>query len=352
MTEQEIIDTTRSQSRPRFNPNRIPRYRWVPPNSPYFRGRRVPQRFNRRRGFRPRRRALPRPRLRIVYGQQQDLAFKSRPRRKGVGNVMTAPLKESQTISSYFKFVNDVITFCQPIPTQFYTAPFATIPLHPMLYYGRTANIALNFANYQLNKVVVHYVPLIGTSGLGMVAIGSTRNCTPITGIGVNQFTDLTQINAQINPVWMCNRYAVPDLDTELKMMAPVTRHDIPNVVYVATTGIIGTLIATGTLFIEMSVRLSRPVPSASLYPNPGTLVLLSTPVGYSINIANNGVSHGIVLSSTATNIDIGEYVKIPCMPSAGTFYINVTLFHNDAPMNYLNATDNGTILVAYFTEY
>jgi len=287
-----------------------------------------------------------------MYGQQQDLAFPPRTQKQAISKIMTAPISESQTVQSYFKFANDIITFCQPITGTFYAGTFATIPLHPMLYYGRTANIALNFSNYQLTKAIIHYVPIVGTTSPGMIAIASTRNCQPITAIGPNQFVELTQINAQINPVWMCNRYQIPDLDTDLKMMAPVNRHDFANVAYVAGNQLAQVLSASCTIFIEMSIKLSRPAPSVSLATSPTILLLTVTLLGYQVNTICIGSVHGIIVASTANNIDIGEYVNLPPFPAANTVYPNLNLTHNDTPFNALNASDTGVMQIAYFLEY
>jgi hypothetical protein len=169
------------------------------PNPKFARGR-----GRTRRGF-----VLPfnriRPRYRVMFGQQQDLAFGSRPR-KGMGNTFTTPVSESKTINSYFRFNNDTITFCQPIPTSFYILTSAIVPIHPMFYTGRTANLALNFANFQITRACLHYVPLLGSTTPGMIAIGSTRNGTPLTYDTTSQFASLTQISAEIHPVWMCSK--------------------------------------------------------------------------------------------------------------------------------------------------
>jgi len=203
-----------------------------------------------------------------------------------------------------------------------------------------------------MTKAIVHYVPIVGTTSPGMIAIASTRNCQPITAIGPNQFIEVTQINAQIHPVWMCNRYEIPDLDTGLKMMAPVNRHDFANIAYVAGNAIGQSLATSCTLFIEMSIKLSRPSPSVSLACSPTMLALTVNALGYQVSAICVGSVHGIVVSSTATNIDIGEYVNLPPFPAANIAYQDLNLFHNDTPFNALNLSDNGVILISYFLEY
>jgi hypothetical protein len=323
-----------------------PKYQFRP-----YRPRFIQPRINfRPRMYRPPRRRMQRlPRLRIMYGQQQDLAF-GNTGKKGMGNTFTTPVSESKVLESYFKFTNDTITFCQPIPTQNYILATAIIPLHPMLFPGRTANMALNFASFQLQKCTVHYVPLIGSTSTGMIAIGATRNSTPLTYNTPDQFTALTQISAEINPVWMCTKYNVRDLDTNLKNMAPINRNDLPNIVYVVGSGLAGTMVASATIFIEMSIKLSRPNPSPSLTAMTAYTQITIAAGGIRTSVALPNNVHGIVLNSTATNIDVGEYVQIPPMPVIATDY-DISFTHNNSQTDYLNVPDQGTIYVIYFTE-
>jgi len=290
-----------------------------------------------------------RPKLRIMYGQQQDLAFGSQ-NTKGMGSTFTTPVSESKIITSFFEFSNDSITFCQPIPASFYILNEAIIPIHPMFYFGRTANMSLNFANFQITRAIAHYVPLIGSTSTGMVAIGSTRNCTPVTYDTTIAFTALTQISAEINPVWMCSKHEVRDLDSSVKNMAPMNRKDIPNVVFVVGTGLAGSLLASATIFMQMTIKLSRPNPSPSLTPFAAVAQIIISAAGVRSNTVITSNSHGIVINSTAINIDIGEYTQCPPFPVVATDYeINFT--HNNSSIDYASVPDQGTVYIAYFME-
>jgi len=343
---QEILKDKKKNKPKQSNPFRRgfgrgkPRY-YQPPF------RRPPKFYGRRRGFRPNRR---RNTYKIRFGQQQDLAFNQNPSFKGMGNTFTTPVSESKIVQSYFSFKDDVITFCQPIPTYLYILSSATVPLHPMIYYGRTANMALNFANYTIKRAVLHYVPLIGSTSTGMVAIGSTRNCVPLSYDTTVQFGALTQINAEINPVWMCSKFGVKDLDSTVKNMAPMNRHDTANVIFVVGSGLAGTLIASCTLFLEMSIQLSRPSPSPSLTPFSAYTQIIISAAGIrsSVVIASN--LHGFVVNSSAQNIDMGEFIQSPPFPVIATDY-DIDLTHNGCSVDFASALDQGTIYVAYFTE-
>jgi len=316
--------------------------------------------FGRGRGRGQRRTIVPfnrfNPRYRIMYGQQQDYAFtpkfktKNKKNRRGMGKTFTTPVSESKIVQSYFKFNNDTITFCQPIPTIMYILSSATIPIHPMFYFGRTANMALNFANFQITNVVIHYVPLIGTTSAGMVAIGSTRNCTPLTYLTTSQFNGITQINAEINPVWMCSKFQVKDLDNGIKNMAPVTRNDIPNNVYVIGNGLIGTMANSCNIFIEMTIKLLRPSPSPTLTPIATLVQFVTSALGVMSNTVITGNTHGIVINSSAVNIDMGEYVQVGSFPVVATDYL-LDFSHNNAMVDYANVNDQGTIYCLIFTE-
>lgn len=308
----------------------------------------------------PRRRFFPRQRQRPVrrgnsyrfirYGQQQDLAFSGKTSFKGMGNTFTTPVSESKIVQSFFKFQDDIITFCQPIPANCYVLASATIPIHPMFYFGRTANMALNFANFAVKRIVIHYVPLIGSTSTGMIAIGSTRHCTPLTYDVTTQFSQLTQINAEINPVWMCSRYSVKDIDTTMKNMAPVNRNDIPNNVYVVGSGLANTLALSCTIFAEMSFQLSRPSPSPALTPYSSSLQIIISAAGIRSNTVTTSNMHGIVMNTGAQNIDMGEYIECPPFPVVATDY-DINLTHNNCSVDYASALDQGTIYILYFLE-
>jgi len=311
--------------------------------------RNFPNTFRRpNRNFNQRRRPI----LRVMYGQQQDLAFQpKRNRTKGVGNTFTTPVSESKTIESFFKFNNDQITFCQPVPASFYILTQATVPVHPMFYFGRTANLALNFANFTITRAILHYVPLIGSTSPGMIAMGSTRNCTPISYDTTLAFAALTQISSEIHPVWMCSKFQIKDLDNTMKNMAPINRLDIPNNIYVVGNGIGQTMANSCTLFMEMTIKLSRPNPSPSLNPFAAVVQYILSANGVRSNTAITTNVHGIVTNSTATNIDVGEYIQCGATPVIATDYPDVIVTHNNAPVDYLNAPDQGTMYVMYFTE-
>jgi len=308
---------------------------------------RRPQRRNRFQRFNAPRRY--RPRLRIMYGQQQDLAFGTQST-NGMGSTFTTPVSESKIITSYFEFQNDSISFCQPIPASMYILNEAIIPIHPMFYFGRTSNMSLNFANFQIKQALVHYVPLIGSTSTGMIAIGSTRNCTPVTYDTALAFAALTQINAEINPVWMCSKHIVRDLDSTVKNMAPMNRKDIPNVVFVVGTGLAGTLAASCTCFMQMTIKLSRPNPTPSLTPFASVAQIIISAGGVRSNTVMTSNSHGIVINSTATNIDIGEYTQCPPFPVVATDY-PIEFTHNGSTVSFASALDQGTIYICYFLE-
>jgi len=288
------------------------------------------------------------PRIRLVrYGQQQDLAFKPRKfknKNKGIGNTFTTPVSESKTIETYFKFNNNTITLCQPVAAICYQDNIAIVSLHPMMVNARCANMAGAFTCYQMMGAVLHSVPLIGSTSTGMIAIGSTQRSVPLTSVVGSQFASLTSVNAEINPVWMCTKYSVKDLDNTLKNMEPNNKSDVPNTIYVVGSGLAGALNVSCTLFLEVSYVFSKPTPNVylSLIATTPTIVISNA----GIRTSSAGATYfGIVLTSTATNIDVGELIRVPAMTAAATDYaINVE--HNGQITNYLNALDEGTLVL------
>lgn len=323
-----------------------PRYPFRPP----FRQIYFPPRPNFSRGRGRNNSRNPKNNIRIRFGQQQDLAFNGQVK-TGMGNTLTTPVSESKTVESYFKFNNDTITLCQPLPSSFYSGYDAVIPIHPMYYYGRTSNIALNFGNFSVTKAIVHYVPLIGSTSTGMIGIGSTRKCEPLTHDTTKQFSALTQITAEIHAVWMCSKFLVKDLDSSLKNMAPISRNDIPNTAFVIGNGLAGTLAASCTLFVEMTIKLSRPLMSPALSSSSTSTVLTIQATGIASSVALATNTHGIVLASTATNIDVGEYIQLQACVVAGTEY-PIDLFHNSIQTDVTNvAGDRGSVTILIFYE-
>jgi len=345
LNEEQILSELKPQRRVPFR-NLRPQFS----NSRNARRNRA-RRRNRNRSSqnRPSFRTFRRPRLSVTYGQQQDLAFGNGPKR-GVSNVFTTPVSESKIVQSYFKFSDDCITLCQPVNSACYILNEAIIPLHPMLMFGRTANLALNFSTYSIESAIIHYVPLIGSTSTGMIAMASTQNCTPVTYDTVTAFNALTQINAEINPVWMCSKHVVRDIDRSVKNMAPMNRKDIANVVFVIGTGLAGSLAASCMLFLEISIKFSRPNPSPSLNPFTAVVQIITAAAGVRCNTVTTSNLHGVVINSTATNVDIGEYIQCPAFPVVATDY-DISFTHNNSAIDYASAPDQGTIYVLYFTE-
>ncbi len=297
-----------------------------------------------------RRRQYYRNTVRIMYGQQQDLAFGNQQNLKGMGPTFTTPVSESKIINSYFKFANDQITFCQPVNPYCYNLNTVAIPLHPMFYTGRISQVASQFLNFMVTKAVVHSVPLIGSTSTGMIAIGSTRNCAPLTQVTGSQFTAVTSIGAEMNPVWMCTKYIVPDIDNGLKTMGIINRKDIPNNIYVIGSGLAGAMNVSVTLFLEMTIKLSRPAPYAE-YGYSGTITVTLSGAGVRSSAIVAGDVVGFVIASTVSTIDVGEYIKCPGFVAATTDYdINVT--HNEQVTNYLDPIDQGALTIVYFVNY
>ncbi len=289
-------------------------------------------------------------RIMVLYGRDQDLAFNSRTKKLGKRQTISTPVSESNTLVSFFKFTNNIITLCQPVPSWFYNTAMAVVPLNPMFYPGRTVQMAQNFANYQILNAKLHYVPLIGTTSTGMIAMSNTRNCLPISYNTATQYSNVTQLNAQISPVWMCTEKSMTDMDKELKNMNMVNRKDVPNTFYVVGNGLAGNLSVSGQLYIEMSIQLSRPVPTTEVSNTSTTIAtLVGSAAGWRSDIVfTNGF--GIVVTSTASNIDVGELIKIPAFPVVATDYL-VELDHNGIMTDTVNsAADQGTLTVIYYS--
>lgn len=307
---------------------------------------RGPPRYSRYRPRIYRRRLFRRPKLRLTFGRDQDLAFGNNSRKKGMLNTFTTPVSESKLIRSYFTFTNDTITLCQPVPANCYSLNMAIVPLHPLFYSGRLSTIAATFLNFIINRAVLHYVPLIGSTSTGMVAMTSVQHCNPITATANDQFGQVTLIDAEINPVWMCSKHNVKDIDATNKTIIPITRKDIPNSIYVVGSGLAGNLAVSCTLFLELSVKLSRPAPNSEFIA-PGFSTIISSANGFRSSIAQTYGIIGIVMTSTIANIDVGEMVIVPPLPVIATDYL-VNIDHNSMRTDYTAANDQGTITVLF----
>jgi len=307
----------------------------------------------RKRGYGNRQnRVIPfsrRPMYRVMYGQDQDLAFKLKNKRKGVMGPLSAPISESNVIKTYINFSNDTLTLCQPIPANCFQANVAVIPTHPMFFPGRVANIAQNYTNYQVTKAVVSYVPLIGTTSTGQIAITSTRHSTPISYLTTDQFANVTNINANISSVWMCSKFRPLDLDTDIKNMVPMNRNDMSNQFYVVGSGLAGNLNVSCNIFLEMSYKFLKPSPSVEVTSNTLLITYVISAAGIRTSLPGPSSRMNIVLSSTAINIDVGELMITPGFTLIATDYLlNVT--HNSSPINYDAGSDQGTVVCISFS--
>jgi len=289
----------------------------------------------------------------LTYGAETDLAFpRRRNRRKSKVSIpYVIPSKESNTVKTSFSFKNDVMTLTTPVSSVlFQDSNTFVIPLHPMFYYGRLFNMAVNFANFQVLKATVHVVPMVGTSAVGTLAVGSTRMCNPLN----NQLPYYTLVNlpSEIYPCWMCSKYNVTDLDTSAKNMMMIDRRDIPNTVYISSYNITGTLTQTIQAFLEISFKLLRPM--GTIYGlNYGTPVIFTVDAnGYQCNSMFQSPYHGIVVSSTIPDVDVGEYVVSTGFIQPDTHYTTQTITHNSQELDYTIGTNIGTMrTVGYFEQ-
>jgi len=341
MTETQILKEIQGQlkqkKKPRFRPSfGRGRGRWRS-NRPVFVNRRA---------NRARRNRLRRPRMRVIFGKEQDLAFGNNTNQKGIMNTFTTPVSESKMIRSYFTFTNDTITLCQPVPVNSYAVNLAIIPLHPLFYTGRLSTMTSTFLNFSINRAVLHYVPLIGSTSTGMIAMTSVQHCNSITATTGDQFGQVTLIDAEINPVWMCSKHVVKDVDNSTKPILPITRKDIPNLIYVVGSGLAGTLVASCTLFLELSIKLSRPSPNNEFIA-PGFSTIIISAAGIRSSVAQTYGTVGIVMTSTVPNIDVGEMVICPPLPVIATDY-TVQLDHNSQRTDYTAVADQGTITMVF----
>jgi len=317
----------------RFGPNVLPRnrIRFVNPPRRYY----IPPRFPQRR-----------PTMRVIFGKEQDLAFGNQTRQKGMLNTFTTPVSESKMIRSYFTFNDGTITLCQPIPANCYALNLAIVPLHPLFFSGRLSTMSSTFLNFSITKAVLHYVPLIGSTSTGMVAMTSVQHCNSITSTAGDQFGQVTLIDAEINPVWMCSKHVVKDVDTSTKTIIPISRKDVPNSIYVVGSGLAGNLVTSCTLFLEMSIKLSRPSPNNEFIA-PGFATIVISAAGVRSSVAQTYGTVGIVMTSNVPNIDVGEMVLCPALPVIATDY-TVQLNHNSHNTDYTAASDQGTITMLF----
>jgi len=101
---------------------------------------------------------------------------------------------------------------------------------------------------------------------------------------------------------------------------------------------------------MEMSIKFSRPNPNSSLLATSATVILILSAAGIRSNTVVATNIHGIVIYSSASNIDVGEYVQCPGFAAVATDY-DLNLTHNNSSVDYTNPADQGTIYVIYFTE-
>lgn len=257
---------------------------------------------------------------------------------------VTAPISESKILKTYYEFKNDTITFCQPLFSTYYSGSLGVVPMHPLMHYGRLNTLAGQFTEFTLVNAHLHWVPTIGTTSVGMVAIGSVRHCVPLTYDTASQFSNLCNMYASVCPVWMPQTFDLMDVDRETKNLQPSTRTDIPNTFYVVGNGLAGTLSASGTIFISASFRLSRPAPLVENTAGSMGITFTTSALGVQTTVATVGTFKGVVITSTATNVDVGEFLHVPPLPVVTTDYI-VPMSHNDNLIDYDSGPDQGAMV-------
>lgn len=211
----------------------------------------------------------------------------------------------------------------------------AVIPVVPSFLGGRIKTIASAFLRYYIKSATLHWVPLCGTDTGNQIAIATVSNCSAVNATTTTIFDYLSQMDANINPIWMpTQRRVVNRVDRKSLPVIPSDRNDVPLTFVVATPTSTDTLSDLGSLFLEMEINFM----GASSSPDfSGTTATSTAYTMTSTGIEKTAVAAplvGVCYVSDETLIDLCEFVTIPNIVTANT-PVDLPVLHNDVAVNY-----------------
>lgn len=236
------------------------------------------------------------------------------------------------------------VDFCIRIPTALLGLATIAIPIHPMFYPGRISAMCVNASKFKVISSRLHYVPIVGTDEGGNVIITQQRNCIEVSQNNVTFLESLTQLGANISPTWSPCEFRSSVIDpSEEYPINPITQMDIPSNYFAGIVSPEGNHAFNfyGNLYLQCTLKLIGTSNQGNITPTGVSQVYSSVALGIQVPIPTTGTTKMIISSSTATNVDVGEFVVIPTITGAGV-PSDLNVIHNSESLNYGTANDRG----------
>lgn len=273
--------------------------------------------------------------------------YKSRyNRRINQGSLPTivAPRTIGNVFKTYTTNTNGNLEFCIRIPSAVLGLGSIAIPIHPMFYPGRLSTMCSNCSKFRVISSSLHYVPIVGTDEGGNIIITQQRNCIEVSQNLPIFLESLTQLGATITPTWSPCEFKSNVIDpTQEYPINPVVPTDIPSNYFAGVVSPEGNHAFNfyGNLYLQCTLKLVGESNQTNITPIGYSQIFSSVALGIQAPLATTGTMKIIVSQSTATNVDVGEFVIIPTIVANAT-PTKSNVIHNTESLNYDTASDRG----------
>lgn len=280
-------------------------------------------------------------------GSSNRNPYKSKSNRNLQGGqfpTIMQPRKMGNVFSTYTRVGKDALSFCVRVSPTLCGLGTIVCPVHPLFYPGRMFNTIINASEFTIVSCTMHYVPIVGTDEGGNVTITDQAHTIDVTQNQVLYLESLSQLGADISPTWAPSHYQFRNNDHAWYPINPLTVDNIPGNIFVGALSPENNhaLNFYGNLFIEMSIKLRGSSLQNQITPVGYSQIVTTAAGGVSMPVLVTGTTKLIVSSSTATNIDCGEFVVIP--PIIQGALAQTSIFpHNGENVNYAQVGDQGT---------
>jgi len=269
---------------------------------------------------------------------------KNRDLQGGTFPTIMQPRKMGNVFSTYTRIDRDSVSFCVRVSPTLCGLGTVVCPVHPLFYPGRIFNTIINSSEFCIQMCRMHYVPIVGTDEGGNITITDQAHCIDVSQNSVTYLETLSQLGADISPTWAPTHYSFRNNDHAWYPTNPLTVDNIPGNIF---TGVISpegnhALNFYGNLFLEMSIKLRGQSNQNQITAIGYSQVVTTAGAGVSMPVATTGTTKLIVSSSTATNVDCGEFIVIP--PILGGGVAQTSIFpHNGENINFASVPDQGS---------
>jgi len=304
------------------------------PNKPTYRN------MGRGRGNQPRR-YNPNVVNRIIPRKKNNY------KKNGTYKKQKMPATIGTTVGSYFQNNNDNIVMRCPIPANNCSGTIMIVPFHPLFWNQKIFNIARNFTGYKITRARVYSTPSVPTTDTTSNTLASTQNCSSVNQNLANITNTLQNMGGITASAFLALDKTFPNYNpTRVLPIIPMLSTDISTTAIIANTS--STVTGKLTLWIDVALSLYGAYNGDDISAALPIQITLTFAAGTGVASSNICLPfYGFVISSTASSVDLMEFIVSPGFTAAATPYTDHVVTHNSTPMTPLTQVeDQGIVIV------